>query len=83
MHKSTRLLKSKIFNNTPAEPLVFFCDMKLCLAVQRSRPPWPPARSLRLGECDGRCQGDQPSAIKKHMPWIQLLEIRSGPGVPS
>jgi len=44
-------------------------------------PPWPPARSLRLGECDMRdffCSLQQ-MPIMSYLP--DLLKVRSGPGV--
>jgi hypothetical protein len=52
-----------------------------------SPPAWKPtgwkrARSLRLGECDGRYQGDQPSAIKKLNRGYNFLKSGLGQGFP-
>ena len=43
---------------------------------------WKRARSLRLGECDGRYQGDQPSAIKNICRGYNFLKSGLGQGFP-
>ena len=83
---NNRLILNRKFIDV-IKSLFFAWILLLCLTyigwpVHRSRPPWPPARSLRLGECDGRYQGDQPSAIKNICRGYNFLKSGLGQGFP-
>ncbi len=58
------------FKIITSSPLIWLLHWYLGWAVQRSRPPW----------CDGRYQGDQPSAIKNICRGYNLLKSGLGQG---
>jgi len=67
---STNRLTRSAFTSVPASP-------------SACRPAgWKRVQSQRLGECDGRYQRDQPSAIKNRCRGYSFLKSGLGQGCP-
>ena len=57
------------------------CSLNWEFQVWGSSPPWPPARSLRLGECDGMFLWNCYHIIWNWVSITTSWNTRSGPGV--